>query len=244
MKEGIFRFRNFSVSHSRSTLKVGTDAILLGGSIGQNTILDKTAPDNILDVGCGCGVLALLTAQYFTHANIMAIDIDRQSVEESLENFSCSPWKNRLSAKCVSLQQFTDIQDNNSKFDLIVSNPPFFENSLKSASETKTISRHTDTLTVSDIASCVARLISDDGYFCCIYPVETAENLKLRFIDEKIYCIDETLVFSKKGNIKPERTIMTFSKKMVCKKIENVCLLDEEGKSSDWYAKTTKDILP
>ena len=244
MKEGIFQFRNFYVSHSRSTFKVGTDAILLGGCIGHNRILNKNETNTILDIGCGCGVLSLLSAQFFTHANIMSIDIDRQSVEETLENFSRSPWNNRLSAECISLQQFVNNQANNLKFNLIVSNPPFFENSLKSASKSKAISRHTDTLTVNDITSCVAHLISDDGYFCCIYPVETASNLKMRFIDEKIFCVDEICVFSKKGNNNPERTIMTFSKKMVCKSIENVCLLDEEGKASDWYVKITSDILP
>ncbi|MBR6491754.1 MAG: methyltransferase [Bacteroidales bacterium] len=244
MKEGIFQFRNFYVTHSRSTFKVGTDAILLGGCIGHNRILNKNETNTILDIGCGCGVLSLLSAQFFTHANVKSIDIDGQSVEETIENFSRSPWNNRLSAECISLQQFADNQADNLKFNLIVSNPPFFENSLKSASKSKAISRHTDMLTVNDIASCVAHLISDDGYFCCIYPVETASNLKMRFIDEKIYCVDEICVFSKKGNNNPERTIMTFSKKMVCKTIENVCLLDEEGKASDWYVKITSDILP
>ncbi|MBO4745108.1 MAG: methyltransferase [Bacteroidales bacterium] len=244
MKEGIFQFRNFYVTHSRSTFKVGTDAILLGGCIGHNRILNKNETNTILDIGCGCGVLSLLSAQFFTHANVKSIDIDGQSVEETIENFSRSPWNNRLSAECISLQQFADNQADNLKFNLIISNPPFFENSLKSASKTKAISRHTDTLTVNDIASCVAHLISDDGYFCCIYPVETASNLKMRFIDEQIYCIDEICVYSKKGNIKPERTIMTFSKKMVCKTIENVYLLDEEGNASDWYVKITSNILP
>jgi tRNA1Val (adenine37-N6)-methyltransferase len=118
----VFRFRQFQVCDQQSTMRVGTDAVLLGAW--------ACPPENgrILDIGTGCGILALMMAQK-SNAAITAIDIHQESIQEAKENFSRSPWPNRLSAKHTGIAEFSE--SHQSKFNYIISNPPFFNNSLK-----------------------------------------------------------------------------------------------------------------
>ena len=109
-----FRFKQFTVQHQRSSMKVGTDAVLLGAWCELN------GAQRVLDVGTGCGVIALMVAQRNADATILAIDIDPASVNEAQENFDASPWAERLHA---CRHDFNDLTDDEG-FDLIVTNPP------------------------------------------------------------------------------------------------------------------------
>ena len=115
----MFYFKQFSVEDSSSPMKVGTDAVLLGAwtPIKENT--------SVLDIGSGCGIISLMLAQRIPNANIQAIDIDNGAYTNAKENFSNSIWNNRLTVHKSSIQDFC--RNTNNKFDIIVSNPPFFE---------------------------------------------------------------------------------------------------------------------
>ncbi|MCD4665845.1 MAG: methyltransferase [Bacteroidales bacterium] len=118
-----FHFKQFNISDENSAMKVGTDAVLLGAWT------DISETNNILDVGTGSGIVATILAQR-SEANIDAIDIDKGSIDDAENNFDNCPWKNRLTAIHSSLQEY--VKFTSKKYDLIVSNPPFFSNSLKS----------------------------------------------------------------------------------------------------------------
>ena len=136
MPNPFFRFKQFTVYHDRCAMKVGTDGVLLGAW----TNLSQSR--RILDIGTGTGLIALMMAQRVPEVPITAIDIDAEAVNQANENFSASPWNNRLEAVLQDVCTYTE----KNSFDTIVSNPPYFINSLKCPDNQRTTARHTDTL--------------------------------------------------------------------------------------------------
>lgn len=165
-----FRFKQFSVKNSASGLKVGTDGVLLGAITGRG-VSCSPAP-KILDIGTGTGLVALMLAQRFPSAEITAIDIDADAAAEAAENFAMSPWRERLAAQHCALQEFCP----SAKWDIIASNPPFFENSLKAPDAQRSTARHTDTLSYRDIVVFAKDNMASDGILSMILPAseETA----------------------------------------------------------------------
>lgn len=148
-------------------MKLGTDAVLLGAWV------DGTLAHSILDIGTGCGIIALLLAQRFS-AQITAIEIDEGSVKDAFTNFSKSPWKERLSVDQSRLQDFAD--NSMHKFDLIVCNPPFFTNSLKSPYPHKNISKHDQYLNHVDLVRCSSSLLAEGGLFGVVLPYQSLKE--------------------------------------------------------------------
>ena len=171
-----FHFKHFSLYHHRSTMKVGTDAILLG----RWTEVKPT--DVVLDIGTGCGLLPLMLSQKGV-AHVDAVDIDRASIEEASINFEASQWREHLIAFCVDIVDF----QSDKKYDLIVSNPPYFNRFSKCDSERKSRARHNDAgLSYATICQEVGRLMQRDGRFALVLPadvsmefLETAERYGL-----------------------------------------------------------------
>jgi tRNA1Val (adenine37-N6)-methyltransferase len=157
-----FRFKEFLVEDDQSTMRVGTDAVLLGA---WACVSDDTT---ILEVGTGCGLISLILAQR-SSANIDAIDIDYPSVEQAKKNFEESPWKQRLSAFHIAFQDFHPGAEH--RYDHIISNPPFFRQSLKSPSSKKNLSKHETQLSFEDLLEGLPRLLNPDGRLSLILPV-------------------------------------------------------------------------
>lgn len=155
-----FHFKHFSLYHDRSTMKVGTDAVLLGAWA------EVKPTDWVLDIGTGCGVLPLMLAQKGI-AKVHAVDLDEASALEAAENFQASQWSRQLFAFHADIRKFTM----QCTYDLIISNPPFFINSYKSDTDRKNQTRHTDTsLSFVELASVVKRLLKPDGRFVLVLP--------------------------------------------------------------------------
>lgn len=161
-----FRFKQFSVDDDLCGQQVGTDSILLGSW--------ATAPNvsGILDIGTGCGLLALMLAQRFSNAAITAIEIDQTACEQARQNFQASPWANRLTAQHTDARAFTSAKS----FDLIVCNPPYFEASIKPSDESRTIARHNDQLTFAELTKTAATLLRQRGQFSVILPFDRASE--------------------------------------------------------------------
>jgi tRNA1Val (adenine37-N6)-methyltransferase len=171
----VFYFKQFRVKDDRSTMRVGTDAILLG------IAADVTQAKDILEIGTGCGVIALVLAQR-SGAMIDAIEVDEESVLQARENARNSPWKDRISIILSSLQEYRPYD--NKRYDLIISNPPFFGGTFKSHHKKRNISRHNELLTFNELLGNSDRLLNDDGSLWFILPVKEsldfinkAENL-------------------------------------------------------------------
>ncbi len=170
MSNDYFEFKQFTVRQSRCAMKVGTDGTLLGAwTRGKR---NSEEPSSILDIGTGTGLIALMLAQRFPHAEILGIDIDAEACCQSLENVSRSPFSARIRIA------HRDIKVQQGLFDTIVSNPPFFESSLISPDMQRTMARHTATLTYRDLMQNAWRLLSDDGEFSLIIPSEGRQHLE------------------------------------------------------------------
>jgi len=167
MKERLFRFKQFNVSHALSAMPIGVDGVLIGAWA-------RCAGRRILDVGTGCGVIALMMAQRNAGCRITAIDTDSLSVEEAAMNFKKSPWPERLDAVNIS---FADIRPEDGLYDVIVSNPPYFDSGVDNHESPRTMARHIGELSPEILISRGCCLLSRDGVISMIVPAEMKERL-------------------------------------------------------------------
>lgn len=169
MAKDYFQFKQFSVSHAYCGMKVGTDGVLLGAWS------EAAKAERILDVGTGSGLVALMLAQR-SEAYIKGVDIEFNAVKQSRENFKNSPWGNRM---CAEEVDFTTIGSGWDKhYDLIVSNPPYFENSLTAPNKQRSTARHTETLSFEDLFRGVQLSLNTTGRLCLILPAQCEERIE------------------------------------------------------------------
>lgn len=181
----MFRFKQFEVQDDDCAMKVGTDAVLLGAWVG--TLNSKLSTLNFLDVGTGSGVIALMLAQQFVEAQILGIDIDETAIRQAQANFAKSPWSERLSAQCISLQEFTLHPTPLHPYSLITSNPPYFRSSLACPDPTRHQARHTDTLSYDELIRCSAVLLAPNGVLALVLPGEAQEDILTLATREGLY---------------------------------------------------------
>ncbi|MBE0638609.1 MAG: methyltransferase [Bacteroidales bacterium] len=231
-----FRFKQFSVSHHRSAMKVGTDAVLLGtlAPVRQNC-------EKILDVGTGCGIIALMLAQR-SSSRVDAIDIDAPSVAEARENFRQSPWSSRLNAINVSFQHFAGNIE--SSYDLIVSNPPFFQNSLLPVNERLSLAKHNHQLDFKSFIGSSDKLLTPRGLIAIILPVYEADQFLERAVSMNFYlmhCYSIIPVTDKN----PNRKVMLFSREKPENQVfSEITLRMHSGEFSKEYRQLTTDFHP
>lgn len=160
MANNYFNFKQFTIYQDKSAFKVGTDGVLLGA------YTDVTGVNRILDIGSGTGLISIMLAQR-CEAEITAIEPDNESYIQTCENVSRCDWHERIKVEHTDLQNFNPVQG---KFDLIVTNPPFFSDSLKSSDLRKSFARHNDSLTSDGILEGVLKLLEDEGRLQLILP--------------------------------------------------------------------------
>ncbi len=196
-----FVFKKFSIKQDKCTMKVNTDAVLLGAWV--NPLNEK----NILDIGTGTGVIALMLAQK-TNSSITAIDIDKNSTEQAQENvLNCSFSKN-VQILHTSFQNFAS--STTLKFDLIVSNPPFYPNSVKINNQPRSLARHAETLPFEELISGVLNLLNPNGRFCLILPKQEAEVFVTIANQHFFYLTKLLRVKTKPDAITEKRHLMQF----------------------------------
>ena len=163
---GGFKFKQFAVEQEDVAMKVGTDGVLLGAWA------DCEGAERILDIGTGTGVIALQMAQRNSQAQICAVEINEAAAKRARANFDLSPWAERLTVEQTAVQEFASAE----KFDLIVSNPPYFVDSLLPPDAKRSTARHTHDLTFEELDSAVCRLLADNGRFALILPITEFEK--------------------------------------------------------------------
>lgn len=168
-----FRFKQFAVSHHRSAMKVGVDGVLIG------CWADVGGCRRILDVGTGCGLIALIMAQRTPEAKIDAIDIDEPSIVEAKENIADSPWTDRITAKLSSFSNAGSLlKRGESGYDLIISNPPYFDAGVSDKATARERARHQGDLSPSVLLKGAKDLLVPNGRIAMVVPAEISDALE------------------------------------------------------------------
>ncbi|MEG2337145.1 MAG: methyltransferase domain-containing protein, partial [Bacteroidales bacterium] len=212
----MFQCKYFAITDLQSSMKVGTDAVVLGAWV------EVGKAKCILDVGCGCGIISLLMAQktqWYPRVQILGIDMDAHSCQDALTNFTQSPWVDRLRVKTLRFQDL----DRETNYDLIVSNPPFFSHSLHGKDEKRTYARHNDRLSFEALCQGVSQRLCTEGRFCLILPTTEYVNFENAAAQFGLHIYKRTFV-SHTIHSKPKRILYELGlKPKPCE--ENHCFL-------------------
>jgi len=227
-----FQFKQFKVFHSKSSMKVGTDAVLLGCYLSLENC------KSILEIGCGSGVISLVAAQR-SEASILGIDIHKDSVLQAQQNYKISPWASQLTSQQISLQELA--KKNNQRFDCIMSNPPFFENSMKSPSFKRNLARHNDSLSPTDLILSVKKLLNPNGILSLVLPKTEGEDFIRLSIKHGFFLKKKVQVFPKSSK-EYNRVIFDLIQVPMPTICEKLIIREENNEYTAKYRELTKDF--
>lgn len=234
-RNNYFQFKQFKIHQEKAAMKVNTDGVLLGAwATTENA-------ETILDVGTGTGVIALMMAQRCS-AKITAIEIEENAAHEAIQNIQISSWQDRITVQHISFQQFATTNQN--VFDLIISNPPFFSNGVKSKSHSKSIARHNHLLPFNQLIEGCVQLLKSSGKFALILPIEETQQFILQAETEGLFVERITGVKPKRlKNI--NRYLIEFTKTKSAVKEEVLSIYIDSGTDyTDQYKELTRDFYP
>lgn len=228
MSNEVFQFKQFTINQSRCAMKVGTDGVLLGAW--------AQGGQHILDIGTGTGLIALMMAQRFKQAQVLAIDIDKGAYQQATSNIAASPFANRIKVWHTAAQTL-QITHN---IDSIVSNPPYFTNSLRNANKQRSIARHTDTLSYTELCEVAANLLSKQGTFSVILPTDNVALMEQSALYKGLYLHQKHFV--KTIDNKPaKRCLLSFVKQRPqLLDTQTFAMFDAVGNKTEWYKKLTQ----
>lgn len=226
----MFRFKRFTVRQEGAAMKVGTDGVLIGAwtHIPQGC-------KRILDIGAGTGLIALMAAQRSGEAAITGVEADAASAEQARENAASSPWSDRIEIICGRIQEYEPTEP----FDLIISNPPYYDGTLVCPEAERTMARHTVSLSFVELMSSVRQLIAPEGRFSVIVPSESVGALVAAGDMHLVRRCDVRT----KSTKAPKRTMLEFSP-LFCgaASFEELVMCDSQGAPTDDYRLLTGDF--
>ena len=233
---GLFRFQRFSMTHARSPMKIGTDGVLLGAWC------DGSQARWALDAGTGCGLIALMLAQRYPLLQVEGIDIDTGAVADARENFAGSPFAERLSVR----QGDVLTADFSRRYDLIVSNPPFFTEDTLPPEASRAAARHAVHLPAEAFARKITQILAPSGRVALIYPYREADRIVGFFAAEGLFLARRTDVRGGAG--RPlKRSLLEFSFAPVGAEevaTDTLQLCEENGRRSTQYRELTRGFHP
>ncbi|QTE41973.1 methyltransferase [Mucilaginibacter rubeus] len=216
-------------------MKINTDGVLLGAMAGD------AEPLNILDIGTGTGVIALMLAQRFTDAKIDAVEIDEQAAATAKNNFSNSPFANRLALYAKGFKQF--FEDHPEKrYDLIVSNPPFYINSLQSPGVRTNLAKHAADGFFESLMSAIAAHLTEVGICWLILPVDTSALVKNLALQSGLY-LQKTISIHSFKDVTAHREILAFGKNNTQTQTDKFVIYSEPKVYTETYREVLKDFL-
>lgn len=228
MSNNYFKFKKFTIIQDGCAMKVGTDGCLLG------SWFDCSQSKRILDIGCGSGLIAIMAAQR-SCAHITGVEIDKKAAEQAMENVNNSPWRERIEIVNADMLDYTS--DN--KFDTIVSNPPYFVNSLKCDDSSRTMARHSDSLGSREFFSKCAEISTTTVVIAIVIPCDIMKEWQSSAIEHGFYTkrIAYVRTTPKKA---PKRVLIEFVRTVVDTPEEKTLILEN---SPGEYSEEAKEIL-
>ena len=239
MANTYFQFKQFTIQQDRCAMKVCTDACLFGAVVAHcpPCLPAGSLPGtHCLDIGTGTGLLSLMVAQKDPDAVIDAVEIDKTAFQQAKENFESSPWKDRLHIFNTDITNFKT--DN--KYDLIICNPPFFENDLRSTDEIKNKAKHGGSLNFDELLKIAVTFLSDKGSFALLLPYHRVTSFEIMAAAQNLYLSNKILVRQTAAH-SFFRGILIFSKEKKEIKSAEIVIKNREGEYTTEFTGMLKD---
>ena len=219
-----FEFKQFTVHQEHAAMKVGTDGALLGSLAATGK--------RILDIGTGTGLLSLMMAQRCPEAQITAIDVDENAIIDAQRNFSESPFGDRITLKQAPFQVFA--KEEEVKYDCIICNPPYFDESLESKDESRTRARHTSSLPFRDLIGGAYELLEDEGVFSVCIPPEVLSKFSAECLI-KGFSLMTAYKIKSVPRKEPKRFVLVYKKGRIVEPQEYVfCMQNPDGNTNSF----------
>ncbi len=231
MSGSIFRFKQFAVAQGKCAMKVNTDGVLLGAWVSARS------ENCILDIGTGTGVIALMMAQKNPLATVHAIDIDGDAALQAAENFEQSNWAGRLAVSQVSLQDF----EPGIKYDVIISNPPYFIDDQKTGLHQRDIAKHSVALTYDDLLAGISGLLAVDGVAAIVIPAFNLRTFEIIAQHYSLFVNQLTEVTAVAGK-SPYLVLIQLGRNNELSLKSNLIIQNAAGYFTDEYKLLTKDF--
>lgn len=244
MPTSTFDFKQFTIHQELCAMKVGTDSVLLGALA---TLSATTEEAHVLDIGTGTGILSLMMAQRYEEAGIAthidAIEIDPEAARQAASNCSQSRWSHAILVHPMSLQQFADQEKEDDRekrlYSLIISNPPFYNATLKPENQERAVARHCDSLPVSEIASYAKAHLTPEGRLSLVYPTAYDSEVMTATILNGLQPVRIIDILTKEG--KPcKRRVAEIARQGAPLSRETLSILDKEGHYTTEYRLLTE----
>lgn len=230
MSNTYFEFKKFTIYQDKCAMKVGTDGVLLGAWAVTGDARQ------VLDVGTGTGLIALQIAQQCPATSITAIEIDAAAARQATENVNRTPWRERIKVVCCDFGQY----QTSCKFDLIVSNPPYFTDALPCPDKQRKTARHAGSLNYESLFAQSARMLTADGRVAVIVPAEAGKTVTDTAWKYGLFPTKLTQVYTKTG--KPCRRLLYAFGLHEAECEENVLYIENErGEYTQEYVELTRD---
>ena len=231
----VFRFKQFAVCQDHAAMKVGTDGCILGALARGGR--------RVLDIGTGTGLLALMMAQRFVEADVVAVEIDADAARDAKTNFEASPWSDRLKLVQGTFQTFCEQWTGKPAFGSIVCNPPYFNRSLECEDLGRNRARHTSSLSYVELICGAKKMLTPEGVFSVILPAES----ETEFV---VACESNDFHLQTKYDIRtvPRKPVKRVVMSFVLHEVDqtttsSVCVRNPDNSYSDWYAGIMDEFL-
>jgi tRNA1Val (adenine37-N6)-methyltransferase len=232
MPNPYFKFKQFTVYHDRCAMKVTTDACFFGAWAAKELL--QSTNGHLLDIGTGTGLLSLMIAQK-NGLLIDAVEIDIEAAEQAKENIGSSPWKKNIQVFNEDITTFNAL----SKYDVIISNPPFYENELSSGEEKKDTAHHSSKLTMQQLLKLVKENLKDGGLFFLMYPYKRKNEFEQEMLKTGLY-VTKTVLLTQSVKHDPFRIIVKGTdKKIQSEESEVISVWDKDQQ----YTRAFSELL-
>jgi tRNA1Val (adenine37-N6)-methyltransferase len=237
MANSFFKFKQFIIHQDRCAMKVTTDGCLFGAWVAENVKEDSKTIRKTLDIGTGTGLLSLMLAQKIETTYISAIEIEKEAAFQALENMESSPWKNRMSVLYTDIKSFAPLH----KFDLIFSNPPFYEKELQSPDQQRNIAHHSAGLSLEELLTAIGLYLEPDGNFFLLLPHKRKDEIDL-LVKKHSLCVHEKVFVSQSTGHSPFRIMIKGGKQKLKEfRTSEIAIVNENQQYTSDFTELLKD---